>query len=253
MAIKLFKRKAKATKNISFEEDYEDINSKQKAVNVGRSTSTEDTETTDPVSDETDKEGNITYQEHTTGGEKDPSVSEEDMEETDAVEIISSKTAGKCKASLVRSMKNDGYKSTRSVTVPTARDSAYTGPPRYDWIDVESAAAVKVQAVFRRNQVLNQLEREGKTTAAIRNRMRSRHAGKKAMASEDVPAIFRFCGMGFLFGDATGEDTDALNQKKEDKRALKYAQEDLKRKFRMRKKSEVELEEAVEVVDNLDN
>jgi hypothetical protein len=108
-----------------------------------------------------------------------------------------------------------GYIHTRSSTVPTARESAFSGPPRYDWVDVESAAAIKVQSIFRRNQVLNQLEKEGKLTAAMRNRIRSRGArGKRGMASEDVPSFLRFCGIGMLFSDATGEDADALNSPK---------------------------------------
>jgi hypothetical protein len=149
-----------------------------------------------------------------------------------------------------------GYKHTRSPTVPTARESAFSGPPRYDWVDVESAAAIKVQSIFRRNQVLNQLEKEGKLTAAMRNRIRSRGAkGKRGMASEDVPSFLRFCGIGMLFSDATGEDTDALNSPKNagaQRLQEKELQESQSRKYRLRRKGTNQLEEAIEVVDNID-
>uniref|UniRef100_A0A7S4UHR9 Uncharacterized protein n=1 Tax=Ditylum brightwellii TaxID=49249 RepID=A0A7S4UHR9_9STRA len=83
---------------------------------------------------------------------------------------------------------------------PSARDSAYEGPPRYDWIDIETAAAVKVQAIFRRNQTMRELEKQGITTAAMRNRKRAMKAKKykKMHVSEDTPSLLRFCGVGFL-------------------------------------------------------
>jgi len=75
------------------------------------------------------------------------------------------------------------------------------------------------------------------------------------MAGEDVPLAMRFCGIGMLFGDATGEDNDALNSSKEIaamKREEKQKQEASRRKFRMRKKSSDQIEEAIEVVDNIE-
>lgn len=150
-----------------------------------------------------------------------------------------------------------GYEELRTTTVPTARDAAFDGPPRYDWVDVESAAAIKVQSIYRRNQVWSELEKEGKSTAAMRNRARSRQArqnGSQMMAGEDVPFAMRFCGIGMLFGDATGEDNDALNSQRDVaamKRQEKEKKEASRRKFRMRKKSSDQLEEAIEVVDNV--
>ena len=98
------------------------------------------------------------------------------------------------------------------------------------------------------------MEREGKSTAAMRNRKRAQRVkGKKIMPSEDVPTIFRFCGLGFIFGDATGEDPDAYMERKKaeekEKRQQKLDMEVEKRKFRMRNKGGVKVEEAVEVVD----
>ena len=34
------------------------------------------------------------------------------------------------------------------------------------------------------------------------------------MTSEDVPGLFRFCGFGLLFSDATGEDANELKAKR---------------------------------------
>jgi len=148
-----------------------------------------------------------------------------------------------------------GYKKNRPGTVPTVHESAFSGPPRYDWIDVESAAAIKVQSIFRRNKALQKLEDEGKITASMRNKIRSRQSRKTNMTSEDVPAVFRFCGLGFLFSDAVGGDSEVLNEKKksksEEKRQLQLANEAKKRKFRMRKKPMMNIEEAVEVVDDV--
>ncbi len=40
----------------------------------------------------------------------------------------------------------------------------------------------------------------------MRNRLRSSTVRtQRVIASEDVPDIFRFCGIGFAFGDATKE------------------------------------------------
>jgi len=146
-----------------------------------------------------------------------------------------------------------GYKHSRAATVPTARDSAYSGPPRYDWIDVESSAAIKIQSIFRRNQALQSLEDEGKSTAAMRNRIRARQMEGKNMSGEDVPTLFRFCGLGLLFGDATGQDDDALNAKNRGKAKIEAREkkERMKRKFHFRKKKSEHMEEAIEVVDDV--
>jgi|AntRauTorckE5430_2_1112549.scaffolds.fasta_scaffold15853_2 hypothetical protein len=177
-------------------------------------------------------------------------------------QVIASSNKGKFRPSDVcdpslHDPKSAGYKHKRTSTVPTAKESAFSGPPRYDWIDVESAATIKVQSVFRRNQVLDQLKKEGKSTAAMRNTIRMREAKKKGkvMASEDTPTFLRFCGIGMLFGDATGDDIDTLNSDKETglkKFEQKEAKEMKKRMFRMRKKKEDVVEEAIEVVDNID-
>eukprot|EP00978_Attheya_sp_CCMP212_P030596 scaffold112987_cov45-Attheya_sp.AAC.1 len=115
---------------------------------------------------------------------------------------------------------------------PPARESAFSGPPRYDWIDIvsqhpisaiisclillvfygtrpswcglrsfkslETAAALKVQSVYRRNRAIWELEREGLSTAYMRNRHHQRNSGHWFAASEDVPTPCSFCGLGLL-------------------------------------------------------
>lgn len=176
------------------------------------------------------------------------------------IQVVSAKEgADLFKASDVRdSMLRDqkGFKAKRTTFVPTAKNSAYSGPPRYDWIDVEAAAAVKIQSTFRRHLALKALEEKGVSTAAMRNKIRSRNARKKNWDSEDVPTMFRFCGIGYLFSDATGEDTyayDAEHTATRDEKFNAKINKDAKlRKFKMRQKADVGLEEAVEVVDNVD-
>jgi len=120
----------------------------------------------------------------------------------------------------------------------------------------ETAAAVKVQSIVRRNAAISKIEKEGKSTVSMRNRARSRRTKlRKTVASEDVPSILRFCGIGFLFGDATGEDPHILNKdnvNEYDNKAkeLKKIEED-KRKYRIRKRSSEKFVEEFEVVDDV--
>jgi len=91
----------------------------------------------------------------------------------------------------------------------------------------------------------------------MRNRARElKMRGKnKTMASEDVPTILRFCGIGFLFGDATGEDTKVMNARSraqfEEKRRAQMDREAEMRKFRIRRPTSEKLIEGVEVIENI--
>lgn len=139
---------------------------------------------------------------------------------------------------------------------PSAKTSAFGGAPRYDWMDIETAAAVKVQSIYRRNKVINQLDEAGLSTPGMRNRRRKRNAKKGGIKSEDVPFPFSLCGVGFLFGDGTLEDervTTSLEKKKMEKKKEELELEDQKkRKFRMRKKQSQHLEEGIEVVESFE-
>jgi len=94
---------------------------------------------------------------------------------------------------------------------PSAREAAFSGPPKYEWADVEATAAVKIQSVVRCVQTRDSLEHDEFTTAHhMRNRIRERKATNNAawrrVITDDVPGMFRCCGVGLLFGD-TQEET----------------------------------------------
>jgi len=101
----------------------------------------------------------------------------------------------------------------RAAPPPSAREAAFAGPPRFDWIDVETNAATKIQSIVRRKQVMDTLEAKGKSTAAIRNRRRRRKAAKrktnqgyKVVSLNDPSSYLRCCAMGMAFGDEDEDD-----------------------------------------------
>ncbi|KAL7465501.1 hypothetical protein ACHAXS_005832 [Conticribra weissflogii] len=153
----------------------------------------------------------------------------------------------------------DGYKRKdvpRPKVRPEAKASAFCGPVRYDWMDIETAAAIKVQASYRRFVTLKRLDEQGLSTAGIRNRRRKRNVKSRMMKSEDVPFPFSLCGVGFIFGDGTFEDEKVVTQLEKKKKQELKKSIDLKdaerRKFRMRKKESQQLEEGIEVVESFE-
>lgn len=62
--------------------------------------------------------------------------------------------------------------------------------------------------MYRRNKALRELEEQGLSTAVTRNRLRRRKAlkGGGVRGTDDIPSLFRCCGVGLAFGDATEED-----------------------------------------------
>ncbi|KAL3780599.1 hypothetical protein ACHAWO_010258 [Cyclotella atomus] len=177
----------------------------------------------------------------------------------DGVPIITSSGADDFSPSLVQGntvAQGNKKKEKRTKTRPSAKSSAFSGAPRYDWMDIETAAAIKVQSVYRRNKVLKYLEENNMSTPGMRNRRRRRMAKMSKVQSEDVPFPFNMCGVGFLFGDGTPEDekyTSSLEKKKKDKMKEEMEKNEAsKRKFRMRKKGSQHLEEGIEVVESFD-
>lgn len=177
----------------------------------------------------------------------------------DGVPIITSSGADDFSPSLVQGntiAQGNEKKEKRTKTRPSAKTSAFGGAPRYDWMDIETAAAVKLQSIYRRNKVLKYLEENDMSTPGMRNRRRKLMAKMGKVQSEDVPFPFNMCGVGFLFGDGTPEDesyTTSLEKKKKDKKKEELEKEDAqKRKFRMRKKGSQHLEEGIEVVESFD-
>jgi len=199
-----------------------------------------------------------------------------DTKSRDGVPIITSAGADHFSPSAVRSGGNyatEGFYSkskqvfggkARPKTRPSAKTSAFGGAPRYDWMDIETTAAIKIQATYRRLQTQNYLDANGLSTPGMRNR-RARlqahyHASQKRngnhMSSVDVPFPFSLCGVGLLFGDGTQEDdhiVQKLEKRKKEKKKFKvHRQDEEKRKFRMRKKDSQHLEEGIEVVESFD-
>ena len=122
----------------------------------------------------------------------------------------------------------------------------------------ETTAAIKIQAMARRVQVMNYLNEHNLSTPGMRNRKAMRQAKYRSahITSADVPFPFNLCGVGLLFGDGTFED-DKIVAKLEKKEKLKkemtrHREEEEKRRFRLRKKESRHLEEGVEVVESFE-
>lgn len=186
---------------------------------------------------------------------------------------------------------------SKGTLPPPAREAAFHGPPRFDWMDIvsmhilqcfvhayrccksnlvsslspqrqrhlpktlqESNAAIKIQSVQRRNMAMRDLEEQGLSTSAIRNRKRRRKAAKEArpyMAyqSQDTPSIFACCAVGLAFGDATEDGDDAYRllekRKYEERQKQQAAHEEALRRQYMTKHgiNPGKIVEALEVVD----
>jgi hypothetical protein len=123
----------------------------------------------------------------------------------------------------------------------------------------ETAAATKIQSVWRKDKVMADMDRQGFSTSAIRNRRRRRKAAQKnqrsrAAQSGDVPSIFQCCAVGLAFGDATEDDEDTyreLQKKRYEERQKQQAahEEALRKKFLREKGDKGTVIEAVEVVE----
>ncbi|KAG7374682.1 hypothetical protein IV203_013777 [Nitzschia inconspicua] len=124
---------------------------------------------------------------------------------------------------------------------PSARQSAFHGPPRFDWIDIEYAAATKIQSVHRRNMVMKNLEQRGLSTSAIRNRKRRRKAVNRSYHTKvqqhaETPSLFNCCAAGLAFGALTDDDDRAYReyqrrQYEERVRQQQEHEEEMRRKY----------------------
>ena len=117
--------------------------------------------------------------------------------------------------------------------------------------------------MFRRNQTMKELERQGITTAAIRNRSRRRQARLNQQGltgSADIPNLLACCGVGLVFGESTEEDMQVTRQHQKEqyierKRDQEAKEEELRMQFQkvVAKKKAVsrrdDVEEVVEVVE----
>jgi hypothetical protein len=123
----------------------------------------------------------------------------------------------------------------------------------------ETAAAIKVQRNFRRNKAMNDLEAQGMSTVAIRNRTRRRRAREGILGGLGNGDLFSCCGVGLAFCGDSGEESEAARklQKEEyfDRRKAKAEYEDTvratfrKKHLEKRGRGGDDVEEALEVVE----
>lgn len=107
----------------------------------------------------------------------------------------------------------------------------------------ETAAAVKVQSAFRRNKVMNDLEAQKKSTAAIRRRQLGRAPGYETSTS-----LMDCCGVSLVFEeDADKREED--RQEYERQREARLAKDVALRHEYAKMKKDVDVREAFEVVD----
>mmetsp|Transcript_62555 Transcript_62555/g.74074 ORF Transcript_62555/g.74074 Transcript_62555/m.74074 type:complete len:329 (-) Transcript_62555:351-1337(-) len=167
-----------------------------------------------------------------------------------------------CVSQSTETYRSPKKKGTRRSTVvlkeaPSAKEAAFSGPPRYDWIDIETAAALKVQSIYRRHRVIQKLEKRGMLTSAMRNRLRKKKAVRKMkIMSDDTPFLFTCCDMGFLFGDSSHYNDPQTYGKEnkatfEEKKKQQAEHEENLRKFKMRKKDSQQMLESIEVVEDV--
>lgn len=104
---------------------------------------------------------------------------------------------------------------------------------------------------------MSALEKQGITTAAIRNRIRRREAPRGLAGSADIPNLFACCGVGLAFGEATEESHEAMRRHQreqylERKKEKAAREEELRSKFQKmaaQKKAKQNVEESYEVVE----
>lgn len=119
----------------------------------------------------------------------------------------------------------------------------------------ETSAAIKVQAAYRRNKVMNEMERDGHPTSAIRNRARRREYEKQRKV-RPLSSLFTCCGAEFVLPDFSEQD-DYEVQKEYEKLAYeerKKAQLEHEEKLRNHlgkslKQKQGKVDEAFEVVE----
>ena len=107
---------------------------------------------------------------------------------------------------------------------------------------------------------MKNLEDQGLSASAIRNRKRRRKAAKSAhpysaAQTQDTPGVFACCAVGLAFGDATEGDDDAYRQmekrKYEERHKQQAAHEEALRRQYMSKHgiNPGKVVEALEIVD----
>jgi len=147
---------------------------------------------------------------------------------------------------------------------PSAKDAAFGGPPRYDWIDIESAAAIKIQALFRRILTINKLEEKRIVTSYMqRTRNIERKTFMKIASSnkrqdQDYPSshfLFSLCSAldQYMLNSVYSFDKhrNKMNQDYQRKKKIKEMEEATKRKYHhlLNTKPSLQVLEEYEVLD----
>lgn len=116
---------------------------------------------------------------------------------------------------------------------------------------------MRVQSAYRRNKVMNDLERQGITTSAIRNRNRRREYTKQHK-QDQLSKLFTCCGAEFMLDGFTQDDYEVqeeLNKTayEEKKKAMLDHEEQLRNNFgkiaRKKKRNHGKVAESFEVVE----
>lgn len=148
----------------------------------------------------------------------------------------------------------DAPKKTGAVALrkpPTAREAAFSGPPRYNWIDVEASAALKVQSIYRRHQVTSKLQRQGIVTSAMQRKSKQHKA--RYLGDDGMPSMYGCCSIDSLFPMGFSDPDEekikaARNVTYQERKKAQAKLEERLRKFKMRKKETENLIESIEVV-----
>lgn len=131
---------------------------------------------------------------------------------------------------------------------------------KYSVAPQETAAAIKLQAAYRRGKVMNDLERQGATTMAIRKRAQRRRVHKLSKDPHDFSNAFGGC-CGFylaLTGEMTEEDYEAQREYQklvyeEKKKAVQAREEKLREQYTKsmmkRRQKRDDVSEAYETVE----
>lgn len=179
-----------------------------------------------------------------------------------------------------------GSKYHPATAPPPLAQSAFHGPPRFDWIDIvslkkrsawdvnvvivltpmvclissqEYTAATKIQSIHRRNMVMSDMEQQGLSTSAIRNRRRRRKAvnrsyQNKVQQHDETPSLLNCCAAGLAFGALTEDDEQAYREHQrrqyEEKIQQQEAHEDLLRSEYLTSRGMKEPDEILKVLED---
>jgi len=144
----------------------------------------------------------------------------------------------------VSNLSNRSKKSNYYVLreAPSVEVAAYRGPPRFDWIDIETAAAIRVQAAYRRFKSNKELDRQGLTTAGMRKRRNNKRSNNDS--------YWNFLFNPSIFSLSTTNEKSSQENTYYTKRKEREEREADLRKFHMKKKSSDVLIEEIEIVED---